>query len=92
MLLSYLRSIKTANKLGHIQSNFGFVIDFLHLAIWIGVAVAYRVAKNGKDLWGWACSPLANKIQPSFEGVVNFHNVCSRSVSRACFIADEKQY
>lgn len=55
-------------------------VDVTHLAVWIGVAVAYRVAKNGKDLWGWACSPIAQDIQPNFEGVVNFKNVCDRGV------------
>jgi len=38
------------------------------------------VGKNGHDLWGWACSPLAAQLQPTFEGVVNFDSVCKRGV------------
>lgn len=63
------------------NTKFGIAIESIHVIVWIAAAAAYRVAKNGKDLWGWACSPAAEKIQPTFHDVVNFHKVCGRSVS-----------
>lgn len=39
-----------------------------------------QAGKNGHDLWGWACSPLAHKIQPNFQGLVDFDKVCNRGV------------
>ncbi|PVH87620.1 hypothetical protein DL98DRAFT_251731 [Cadophora sp. DSE1049] len=78
IIIAYFFSIKAANTVAGIQGGIGMAVDITHLAIWIAVAVAYRVAKNGKDLWGWACSPVAQNIQPNFEGIVNFKNVCDR--------------
>ncbi|TGO24865.1 hypothetical protein BPAE_0093g00270 [Botrytis paeoniae] len=78
-VISYLISIKAANSISSMNTKFGIATESIHIATWIAVATAYRVAKNGKDLWGWACSPLAEKIQPTFQNVVNFKNVCDRS-------------
>ncbi|KAF5879460.1 uncharacterized protein Bfra_006668 [Botrytis fragariae] len=78
-VISYLVSIKAANSISSMNTKFGIATESIHIATWIAVATAYRVAKNGKDLWGWACSPLAEKIQPTFQNVVNFKNVCDRS-------------
>jgi len=78
MILAYCISIKAANSVSSLQSKFAIAIEVGHIAMWIGVAVAYRVAKNGHDLWGWACSPLAQKLQPNFQGVVQFNAVCQR--------------
>tara|TARA_R110002060_G_scaffold48037_4_gene59011 strand:+ start:783 stop:1268 length:486 start_codon:yes stop_codon:yes gene_type:complete len=81
IIIAYFFSVKAANTVAGIQGGIGMAVDVTHLAIWIAVAIAYRVAKNGKDLWGWACSPIAQDIQPNFEGIVNFKNVCDRGVS-----------
>ncbi|KAG4415914.1 hypothetical protein IFR04_010932 [Cadophora malorum] len=78
IIIAYFFSVKAANTVAGIQGGIGMAVDVTHLAIWIAVAIAYRVAKNGKDLWGWACSPIAQDIQPNFEGIVNFKNVCDR--------------
>ena len=51
-----------------------------HLAVWIATAVAYRVGKTGKDLWGWSCSTAAQDIQKTFPEV-NFDFLCSFQVS-----------
>jgi len=80
IVCAYFFSIKAANSISDIQGRISIVADIGHLAVWIGIAVAYRVAKNGRDLWGWACSPIAQSIQPEFEGLVSFKNVCSRGV------------
>ncbi|KAH7346429.1 hypothetical protein BKA65DRAFT_502422 [Rhexocercosporidium sp. MPI-PUGE-AT-0058] len=78
IIIAYFFSIKAANTVAGIQGTIAMVVDVTHLVIWIAVAIAYRVAKNGKDLWGWACSPIAQDIQPNFEGIVDFKNVCAR--------------
>jgi hypothetical protein len=81
-LIAYVISgIKKANEISKIASKIQIAVVVGHVGIWVGVAIAYRVAKNGKDLWGWACSPFAEQIQPDFEGVVDFKDVCERSVS-----------
>lgn len=86
-VIAYLVSTKAANSISNMNTKFGIAAESIHIATWVAVATAYRVAKNGKDLWGWACSPLAEKIQPTFHDVVNFQNVCNRSVSFRSIIA-----
>ena len=81
ILIAYLISIKKANTISSVQSVTGLVIEVAHIIIWIVIAILYRVGKTGKDLWGWACSPLAEKIQPNFNNVVHFNAVCDRGVS-----------
>lgn len=78
--VAYLVSIKAANKVSSVQDKLSIVNEVGHVVVWIGVAIAYRAGKNGKDLWGWACSPLAEKIQGNFKNVVDFDRVCSRGV------------
>ncbi|QSZ30698.1 hypothetical protein DSL72_000256 [Monilinia vaccinii-corymbosi] len=78
-IIAYAVSTKAANSISSMNTKFGIAAESTHMVIWIAVAVAYRVARNGMDLWGWACSPLADKIQPTFQDVVNFQNVCTRS-------------
>lgn len=90
-VISYLISIKAANSISSMNTKFGIATESIRIATWIAVATAYRVAKNGKDLWGWACSPLAEKIQPTFRDVVNFKNVCNRSVSLRSSLYIHKQ-
>ncbi|EKD16732.1 hypothetical protein MBM_05201 [Drepanopeziza brunnea f. sp. 'multigermtubi' MB_m1] len=62
MVIAYYFSIKAANTIAGVQVGIVIVVDVGHLVVWIVVAVAYRVAKNGRDLWGWACSPIAEGI------------------------------
>ncbi|TVY82757.1 hypothetical protein LSUE1_G004077 [Lachnellula suecica] len=81
ILVAYLFSIKKANAISSVQSTAGIVVEFTHIVIWIVVAILYRVGKTGNDLWGWACSPLAENIQPNFSGVVQFNQVCNRGSS-----------
>jgi hypothetical protein len=81
IIIAYLISVKRANRISSVQSVTGWVIEVAHIVIWIVVAILYRVGKTGKDLWGWACSPLAKNIQPNFNNVVHFNKVCNRGVS-----------
>lgn len=85
-ILAYLRyGVKAANKAHQTGFVFEMVVEAGHVLVWIIVAVLYRVGKTGHDLWGWACSPFAQQIQPNFEGVVDFESVCQRGVSLFCF-------
>jgi hypothetical protein len=81
---AYTRSIRHANAVALVQTWFVSLVEAAHIITWIVVAILYRVGKTGKDLWGWACSPGAQKIQHNFEGVVHFEDVCSRGVSGIC--------
>jgi hypothetical protein len=85
IVIAYAFSIKKANSISSVQSGAGMVVELAHIVIWIVVAILYRVGKTGKDLWGWACSPLAQNIQPNFNGVVAFNKVCDRGVSFSTF-------
>jgi hypothetical protein len=81
VLASYARSIRTANNLAMLNASVIIITEVGAFITWIVVAILYRTGKNGKDLWGWACSPLALNIQPNFEGVLNFDGLCKRGVS-----------
>lgn len=52
----------------------------IHIACWIAVAIFYRVAKTGKDLWGWSCSEKAAAIQQYYNGPLNFEQLCTIQV------------
>ena len=60
------------------------VRNVMHVLIWITVSALYRYEKSlgGKpdDLWGWSCSPEAQKIQAEFQDVVHFRSLCTAQV------------
>ncbi|KAK0121840.1 hypothetical protein ONS95_010120 [Cadophora gregata] len=80
-MAAYTRSIRAANNINFYETIISYTIEVTHILSWIVVAVLYRTGKTGHDLWGWACSPLARKIEPSFEGVVDFATVCRRGTT-----------
>ncbi|KAH6673032.1 hypothetical protein B0J14DRAFT_61779 [Halenospora varia] len=78
ILIAYIvKGVKAANSISTVQTSLSWITETVHIIIWIVVAVLYRVGKTGSDLWGWACSPVAQKIQINFEGVVKFRTVCA---------------
>ena len=77
---AYIKSIQAANKMNSVNTKISLSIEGFHILVWVVVAALYREGKNGHDLWGWACSPLADNIQPNFQGIVNFDAVCKRGV------------
>jgi hypothetical protein len=83
VLFSYAKSIRWANNLAMVNATIIITVEIAGFVTWIVVAILYRTGKTGKDLWGWACSPLALNIQPNFEGVLNFDGLCQRGVSNA---------
>lgn len=82
VLFSYVRSIKLANTLAMVNASIIITTEVAGFVTWIVVAILYRTGRNGKDLWGWACSPGALSIQPNFDAVLNFDGICKRGV---CF-------
>ena len=69
--------VKSANKM---STRAGVPVTIAeacaHLAIWLSTAVAYRIGKTGKDLWGWSCDPKAQAIQNVFPEV-DFGFLCN---------------
>ena len=44
MIAAYLISIRAANKVSTVQTYFAVAIELGHIALWIGVAIGYRVS------------------------------------------------
>ncbi|MCJ1484415.1 hypothetical protein MMC06_004586 [Schaereria dolodes] len=77
-VVSYFWGVSAANMTNDTVGTAGTVVEMAgHVAIWIGVSSAYRIGKDGNDLWGWTCSPKAQKIQGEFRDVINFERFCS---------------
>lgn len=81
ILLSYIRSVKTANSASTFSSVWTWTITLTHIGIWIASVVIYRYGKepvNGKfrDLWGWTCSSTAQELQDVLTSV-NFDRYCN---------------
>ncbi|KAH0537263.1 hypothetical protein FGG08_005925 [Glutinoglossum americanum] len=85
ILVAYLRSVKTANRVSTVSSIFGVLVFGGHVVVWVSAAALYRYGKdtNGvhNDLWGWSCSKGADKIQSTFHSVVNFDRLCTSSAN-----------
>ncbi|KAF7191475.1 hypothetical protein HII31_06977 [Pseudocercospora fuligena] len=81
ILLSYIRSVKTANSFSTYTSIWTWTITLSHLGIWIASVIIYRYGRepvNGKfrDLWGWTCSSTAKELQDALTSV-NFDKYCT---------------
>lgn len=76
-LASYCKGVKSANRANDTASTISYIIFAIHALAWVATAAAYRVAKNGSDLWGWSCKGQGIvELQESFQGVVNFRKQC----------------
>lgn len=82
VLASYLRgSVESANKSAYVSSLFSWTIMLGNLIVWCVAAALYRKEKATDDIWGWACSPAARKIQKSFSDQIDFNQSCNVQVS-----------
>ncbi|KAF2793726.1 hypothetical protein K505DRAFT_243686, partial [Melanomma pulvis-pyrius CBS 109.77] len=86
IIFSYKFGTKYANKAAVIATTFSWIVMAGNLVVWSVAASLYRTEKDkgGKsnDLWGWTCSPAAQKIQKEFAGEVDFDRFCNiQSVS-----------
>lgn len=83
----YAKDVRHANQAAKVASTFGWIVRLGNLGVWIAAAAMYRYEKNlhGKsnDLWGWACSPEAQKIQKAFDDEVQFNPFCVAQVGLA---------
>jgi hypothetical protein len=59
---------------------FRVIFECIHVAVWVGIAVIYRVSKTGNDLWGWSCDMIDGKRQEIFADVLNFDRLCQLQV------------
>lgn len=84
ILISYLWSIKVANRMDNVGSAFSLVVFVGNLVVWAVAAGIYRYEKDGgerpKDLWGWTCSSAAARIQDVFREDVEFEKFCGVQV------------
>jgi hypothetical protein len=89
VMISYLHSIKTANKVATWGGVFTGAVLLLNLVVWTVTTALYKqqsVVVNDRgvqnDLWGWTCSPAARALQPVFHDQINFDTYCDiQSVS-----------
>lgn len=81
LLLAYCCSYERAHR----SWKLTIVRYTVHVGVWLVISVLYRYEKSlhnvDNDLWGWSCSPAAQKLQAQFEGVVNFKLMCEIQVS-----------
>ncbi|KAK3642082.1 hypothetical protein LTR56_010953 [Elasticomyces elasticus] len=86
VLLSYCCGVKAANATANATGWWEHLLTAVHLAGWIASVAIYRYGKealaNGhaKDLWGWTCSPAAEKIQSAIPDV-DFSKYCTLQTS-----------
>ena len=85
VLLAYLHNIRTANRAAALATSFALAIVFGHVVVWVVGVALYRTEKdkNGisNDLWGWACSQGADRIQASFLEDIDFAKYCNVQAS-----------
>lgn len=63
------------------KTMFSFLYYITHVGIWAGIAVAYRLGKTGKDLWGWSCDMKPDgPRQTLFKDDLNFKVMCDLQV------------
>jgi hypothetical protein len=80
-LSSYCCGVDAANKVNSAASIIGYVMQGAHVLVWGAAMGLFRMAKTGKDLWGYSCSPLTDKIQAEVESFVDFGKLCTMQVS-----------
>ncbi|KAK5693838.1 hypothetical protein LTR17_024989 [Elasticomyces elasticus] len=85
VLLSYCCGVKAANATANATGWWEHLLTGVHLLGWVASVIVYRVGKIPKDghfqdLWGWTCSPAAEKIQ-SVVTDVNFSKYCTLQTS-----------
>lgn len=85
IMISYCRSIKSANKAASVAGFWSGLLLVAHIAVWIASVAIYRYGKEPvdgkfKDLWGWTCSSAASEIQSQITNI-NFDKYCTVQVS-----------
>jgi hypothetical protein len=81
-LISYCCGVGAANKANTVTSVIGYIFLFVHFAAWAVAVGLYRMARDGKDLWGYSCSDTSDQIQEQVKGFLDFGKLCTMQVCR----------
>lgn len=86
IMIAYMRGIRHANRAASVASIWSTAVLIGHITVWAVSSALYRYGKEPKDgkfrdLWGWTCSPAAQKIQEIFKDQINFDQYCNVQVS-----------
>ncbi|TVY53424.1 hypothetical protein LCER1_G005236 [Lachnellula cervina] len=76
-LLSYCCGVGAANKASSVTSVLGYVFLIVHFAAWAVAAGLYRMARDGRDLWGYSCSGASDAVQEQVKSFLDFGKLCT---------------
>jgi hypothetical protein len=83
-LCTYCCGVDTANKVHSAASIVGYIMLGTRVLVWGVGAGLFRMAYdsyNGKDLWGYSCSSIADQIQAEVESFLDFGKLCTMQVT-----------
>src|SRR4051812_29951170 len=61
-MCAYICGVGAANKTSSVTSVIGYIMLAGQVVAWGVAAGAFKMASNGHDLWGYACSTTADAI------------------------------
>ncbi|TVY34537.1 hypothetical protein LOCC1_G007780 [Lachnellula occidentalis] len=76
-LCSYCCGVGAANTASSVTSVLGYVLLCVHGAAWVVAAGLYRMARDGRDLWGYSCSDAADGVQEQVKSFLDFGKLCT---------------
>ena len=80
-LCTYLCGVGAANKTASVTSWIGYILMGVHVVVWAVAAGLFKMANNGRDLWGYSCSSTADEVQAEVQQFLNFGMLCTTQVS-----------
>jgi len=76
-LCSYCCGVGAANKVNSGASIVGYIMLGAHVLVWAAGMGLFRMARTGKDLWGYSCSSIADQVQAEVESFLDFGKLCT---------------
>jgi len=76
-ICTYICGVGAANKTSSFFSYVGYAMLAAHVVVWAVSAGAFKMASNGRDLWGWSCSLNADAIQEEVKAFMDFGKLCT---------------
>jgi hypothetical protein len=80
-LCSYCCGVGAANKANSGASIVGYIMLGAHVLVWAAGMGLFRMARTGKDLWGYSCSSTADQIHAEVESFLDFGKLCTMQVT-----------
>lgn len=80
-MCTYICGVGAANKSASLTSYIGYVLMGIHVIAWAVSAGLFKMANNGKDLWGYSCSANADAVQAQVHAYLDFGMLCTTQVS-----------